>query len=330
MIFKSYLVEKNLDIINKNLILFYGENFGLKNELKKRIKFQNKTAETINFFQEDLIKNKKSFLNEIFNKSLFEEEKIYFINQASDKILDILKEIEINLDDQKIYLFSDQLDKRSKLRNYFEKSENAGAVACYADNEITLKRIILDRLRNFKGLSPQSINMIIENCNLDRDKLNNEINKIVTYFIDKNIDYNKLEALLDIRVNDNFSLLKDEALNGNKHNTNKRLSDTVIIDEKNILYLNIINQRLNKLNEITILSKSNNLEDAVNMIKPPIFWKDKPIFIEQTKKWNSTKIKNILKKTYELEIRMKSNSSINKNTLMKKLLIEICELANVS
>ena len=181
MIFKSYLVEKNLDIINKNLILFYGENFGLKNELKKRIKFQNKTAETINFFQEDLIKNKKSFLNEIFNKSLFEEEKIYFINQASDKILDILKEIEINLDDQKIYLFSDQLDKRSKLRNYFEKSENTGAVACYADNEITLKRIISDKLRDFKGLSPQSINMIIENCNLDRDKLNNEILNRVSF-----------------------------------------------------------------------------------------------------------------------------------------------------
>ena len=71
MIFKSYLVEKNLDILNKNLILFYGENFGLKNELKKKIKFQNKTSERINFFQEDLIKNEKVFFNEIFNKSLF-------------------------------------------------------------------------------------------------------------------------------------------------------------------------------------------------------------------------------------------------------------------
>ena len=329
MIFKSYLIEKNLEHLNKNLVLFYGENSGLKNELKKKIKHTNKIAEIINFFQEDIIKNENNFLSEIFNKSLFEQKKVYFINQSSDKILDVIQKIENKLDNQKIYLFSDQLDKRSKLRSYFEKSNNAGVVACYTDNEITIRKIILDRLKDFKGLSTQNINMIIENCNLDRDKLNNEINKIVTYFIEKNIDNDKLESLLDIKINDNFSLLKDEALIGNKINTNKRLSDTVIIDEKNIFYLSVINQRLNKLNEVSILLKSTNLENAVNMIKPPIFWKDKPIFIEQIKKWNSKKIKKKIKKTYELEIKMKSNSIINKNILMKKLLVDICELANV-
>lgn len=329
MIFKSYLIENNLENLNKNLVLFYGENSGLKNDLKKKIKLTNKISESLYFFQDDIIKNEKKFLNEIFNKSLFEQKKIYYIDQSTDKILDLIRKIEDKLDDQKIYLFSDQLDKRSKLRNYFDKSNNTGAVACYADNEITIKKIILNRLKDFKGLSPQNVNMIIENCNLDRDKLNNEINKIVTYFIEKNIDSDKLESLLDIKVNDNFSLLKDEALIGNKIKTNKRLSDTVIIDEKNILYLNIINSRLNKLNEVSILSKSTNLENAVSMIKPPIFWKDKPVFIEQVKKWNSNKIKNVLKKTYELEIKMKSNSVINKNILMKKLLVDICELANV-
>jgi len=329
MIFKSYLIENNLENLNKNLVLFYGENSGLKNDLKKKIKLTNKISESLYFFQDDIIKNEKKFLNEIFNKSLFEQKKIYFIDQSTDKILDLILKIEYKLDDQKIYLFSDQLDKRSKLRNYFDKSNNTGAVACYADNEITIKKIILNRLKDFKGLSPQNVNMIIENCNLDRDKLNNEINKIVTYFIEKNIDSDKLESLLDIKVNDNFSLLKDEALIGNKIKTNKRLSDTVIIDEKNILYLNIINSRLNKLNEVSILSKSTNLENAVSMVKPPIFWKDKPVFIEQVKKWNSNKIKNALKKTYELEIKMKSNSVINKNILLKKLLVDICELANV-
>jgi DNA polymerase III delta subunit len=64
------------------------------------------------------------------------------------------------------------------------------------------------------------------------------------------------------------------------------------------------------------------------MIKPPIFWKDKPHFIKQIKKWNLNKIKNILKKTYNLEIEIKSNASINKNVLLKKLIIDICMLAN--
>ena len=33
MIFKTYLIEKNIDQINKNFFLFYGENIGLKKEL---------------------------------------------------------------------------------------------------------------------------------------------------------------------------------------------------------------------------------------------------------------------------------------------------------
>ena len=60
---------------------------------------------------------------------------------------------------------------------------------------------------------------------------------------------------LDAKVNDNFSLLKDEALLGNKSKTNKLLSDTIIDSEKNIYYLSSINQRLNKLNEIISKSK---------------------------------------------------------------------------
>ena len=172
--------------------------------------------------------------------------------------------------------------------------------------------------------------MIIENTSLDRVRLDNELDKIITYFTNKKINTDSLELLLDIRVNDSFNLLKDEALCGNKIKTNKLLSNTVMDDDKNIFYLNIINQRMNKLIETSELAKNLSLENAVNTIKPPIFWKDKPMFIMQAKKWNINKIKNVLKKTYDLEIKIKSNSIINKNILVKKLLIDVCELANTS
>ena len=38
MNYKSYLIEQNLNIINENVILFYGENIGLKNEFRQKIK----------------------------------------------------------------------------------------------------------------------------------------------------------------------------------------------------------------------------------------------------------------------------------------------------
>ena len=94
MIYKSYLIEQNINLLDKNLFLFYGENLGLKNELKDKIKFQNKNAEIINLSQDDIISNIDNFFNEILNISLFDEKKIYFINQVNDKILDAIKIIE--------------------------------------------------------------------------------------------------------------------------------------------------------------------------------------------------------------------------------------------
>jgi DNA polymerase-3 subunit delta len=330
MIYKSYLIEQNINLLDKNLFLFYGENLGLKNELKDKIKFQNKNAEIINLSQDDIINNIDNFFNEILNISLFDEKKIYFINHVNDKILEAIKKIEPKIDSQKFYLMSELLDKRSKVRNYFEKSNNCGIVACYNDNEISFKKIIIERLKNYKGVTTENINLISDKCNLNRDKLNNELDKIYTFFLEKNIDRNKLEILLDNKINNDFSLLKDEAFNGNRIETNKLLSDTIIETEKNVLYLNIINQRLLKLNEIFKLIGKTNLEKAIDMLKPPIFWKDKPAFLKQAKKWNMNKIKKILSKTYNLELEIKSNSIVNKNILLKKLLIDICNLANAS
>ena len=135
--------------------------------------------------------------------------------------------------------------------------------------------------------------------------------------------------MLNVRENDDFNLLKDEALKGNKINTNKLLADTVFEIENNIYYLNSINQRINKLNEIENMKKQNsNIESVISSLKPPVFWKDKPMLIEQSKKWNKKKIKEALKKTYNTEIKIKSSSSIRKDLLIKNLIIELCSTAN--
>ena len=330
MIYKSYSVEENISSISGKIFLFYGENLGLQNDLKNKIRNLNNKALIKNFNQEEILADENKFFNELLNQSLFEDTKIFFINQTNDKILELIKEIEIKKDNQKVFLFSELLDKRSKLRNYFEKSSTLGIVACYADNEISLKKIILDKLKGYTGLSSQNINIIIENCGLDRSKLNNELIKITTFFKNKIIDTDKLEALLNLKVNDNFDLLKDQALVGNKTKTNKLISDTILENEKNIFYLNIINQRLMKLLEVNKNTRDGNVEGAINKIKPPIFWKDKALFSLQARKWNKVKLKKMLQQTYKIELKIKSNSQVSQSLLIKKLLVDMCCLANAS
>jgi len=328
MIVKSFLIEKDIASLDQKIVLFYGENHGLKNDLKFSLIKTYKECNFFNLQNDDILKNLNNFFSEINNFSLFEKEKIFFIDSINEKFLKVIEEINLE-NTRKIYLFAGNLDKKSKIRNYFEKSKQFGAVACYNDNEIGIKKIILNKLNGYKGLTSQNINIIADNCNLDRIKLNNEIEKIKLYFNDKILETNKLELLLNTKVNDNFNTLKDEALLGNKILTNKLLGDTLMDDDKNVLYLNLINQRLNKLAETAILKKNSTAENAINTIRPPVFWKDKPILLAQTRKWDLHKIKNMLNETYNLEVEIKSNASVSKNILMKKLILNICCLANV-
>ena len=330
MIYKSYLLEKNFKSINCDITLFYGENIGLRNDFKNIIKSENPDVLIKKFDQESIIKDTEFFLTELFNFSLFEKKIFFFIENVSDKILPIMQEVETKIDKQKIYLFSSVLDKKSKLRGYLEKSTKNGIIPCYLDNEINLKNIILDKLFGFKGLSAENLNLIIQNCNHDRVKLNNELDKIVVFFEKKVLDKEKLELLLNLEVNDDFNSLRDEAILGNKIKTNKLLDNTIIEFDKSVFYLSLLNQRFRKLSEINNLAKTSNINQIINNIRPPIFWKDKPIITTQMKKWNSETINQIQKNIYITEIKTKSENLINKNILIKKLIVDICNLANAS
>lgn len=330
MIHKSYLIEENIDQLKNNIVLFYGENLGLKNDFRDKIKLKFKNTKILRYKQEEVLKSSDIIINEIRNISLFDDQKILLIDQVNDKLLNLIEELTTIDNETKIFLFADVLEKRSKLRSFFEKSKNCGVVACYKDNEINLKKLISNKLKEYSGVTPQLINTLIENCSLDRIKLNNELNKIVIFFSDKNIKPQLFEKILNQQIDDDFNTIKDSAINGNKINTNKLLSSTVLEIEKNVFYISIINQRLNKLKEIFVNANKKNITEIIDNIKPPIFWKDKPNFILQAKKWNEYKLNIALEKTYKTEIKLKSYTDINKNLLIKKLLVDVCDLANAS
>ena len=329
MQYKSYIVEEDIDVIKESLVLFYGENLGLQNDIKSLIKKRNKDSEILYFTQDELLKNEDLLFNEILNISLFDKKKVFIIDQVSEKIS---KVIEGNFEkkiDHKLFFFAGLLEKKSKLRNFFEKNRNTAIIPCYEDNEITIKKLIIQKLKNFQGLTPNNINLILEGCGLDRIKLKNELKKINSFFFDRKIESDKLELLLDTKVNDNFNYLRDSALIGNKIKTNKLLSDTIIEQDKSVYYLNLINQRLNKLYEIQKIASTSSIEIAMNKIKPPIFWKEKNSILEQAKRWGKKKLIDQLNITYNLEINLKSNQAILGDLLIKKLIVDMCQKASL-
>ena len=328
MIYKSYLVEENLEILKNNIVLFYGENLGLIQEFKDKIYNKFFNDQILKFSQEEILNDNNKFFNELKNNSLFNDKKVFLINNVSDKFLSIIEQIYNLNNNEKIFLFSDKLEKKSKIRNFFEKEKKLDIIACYQDNDITIKKITSKKLENFNGLTTEVINIIVFNCRNDRAKLNNEINKIKQFFDNKTINIKQLSRLLNLREEDDFNYIKDSAISGKKETTNNLLSSTVIENEKLNLYLSMLNQRLLVLKNL--LNEKKDVERAINNLKPPIFWKDKPTVITQAKKWNEERLNDAFVKTYKYESQLKADSKLNKNILMKKLLIDICNLANAA
>ena len=58
MILKSYLVEKDITLLDKYFItLIYGENIGMKDDIKNQIKKFFKNYEKIIFTQDEILKD---------------------------------------------------------------------------------------------------------------------------------------------------------------------------------------------------------------------------------------------------------------------------------
>ena len=191
MIIKSYEVKKKKLITNNNFFLLYGENFGLKKDIKNfitdKIKQSNEKLEIISLYENEITDNEVIFFNYIYSGSLFSDKKIIIIYQATDKIIKKINDVyDKNPTNVFLIIFSDVLDKKSKLRNFFEKNEKTICVPCYLDSEKDLEIITQSEMKkNNINLSREAINLLIEKSNSDRNNLINEIEKIKSYSLNK-------------------------------------------------------------------------------------------------------------------------------------------------
>ena len=262
------------------------------------------------------------------NLSLFNNKKIILIDNITDKFFNLIEK-NVKQNNCKICLFSGALEKKSKLRNLFEKDKSLGVIPCYEDNEITLRNYIKNHLKNIKGLNQEIINFIIDNSNKSRDKIKNELNKIVVYFMEKQINILELRQLLNLDENDNSQKLRDTAILGDKKLFNELISKTQINEQDNMIYIRgLLNQfvRLAEIHEINITKK--NLTQSIESLNPRVFWKDKPIILGQANKWEISKIKTTIDELTNAEILIKTSTDIRGSEITKKLLIDICNKAS--
>ena len=318
MILKSFEISK-IKINNYKFYLLYGDNDGLKEEIIKSLFEKNYLNKIYKYEEKEILDNSVNFFNTIFTKSFFDNEKLIIINRATDKIKNIVEElIDKNPEHIQFILNSTNLEKKSTLRKFFEKEKNIICVPFYEDNNQTLNSIISKFFRDKKiPISQQLINILIERSRGDRKNLNNELQKIENFSLNKkNITLQEITKLTNLADNYSASELVDHSLAKNTRKTVTILNENNYSDEDNIIIIRTLLAKLKRLIKIhELVNEKNNIEQAISSCKPPIFWKDKPLVIQQIKSWDKSNLKNLIYKANEIELLIKKNSTIARNVL---------------
>ena len=314
MIIKSYEVNKINPEIH-NLLLFYGKNEGLKNQITKNI--VKNTINIHNYDEKEVLDNENVFIDNLLTKSLFDEKKLIIIKRSTDKILKIIESLKSEkLEDITIIINAENLEKKSKLRSFFEKNKETICIAFYPDNDQTLSKLAYDFLKNKKiSISQSSINLIINKCNGDREALYNELNKIDLYTQNgKKITTEDIMKITNLIENHSVSELVDNCLAKN----NKKIIN--ILNENNfnnedcmLIARSLLNKSKRILHLVKEFQNNKNIELTISSAKPPIFWKDKEITKQQIKYWRPENIKDLIYKLIDIELLIKKNvnNSIN-------------------
>ena len=318
MILKSFELNK-LKLDNYNFYLFYGDNEGLKEETINSLFEENYLNNVYKYDEKEILDKRNDFFNTVLTKSFFDNEKLIIINRSTDKIKEIVEElVEKKPKDIQFVLKSKNLEKKSTLRKFFEKEKQVISVPFYEDNNQTLNSIISLFFRNKKiPISQQLINILIERSRGDRKNLNNELKKIASYSLNKkNLNLEEIVKLTNLADNYDASELVDHSLAKNTRKTVTILSENNYSDEDNIIIIRTLLAKLKRLVKIhELVDEKNNIELAISISKPPVFWKDKPLVAQQIRSWKKDHLKKLIYKTNEIELLIKKNSSLAKNIL---------------
>lgn len=336
MIIKSYDIQNKLsNFLKYNLFLLYGENDGLKKDIKESIKtvmkLKNSSIEFLSLYENDINDNEESFYNSIYSGSLFSNKKIITINDGTDRIVKHIKDITDKYPENVfIIILSNILEKKSKLRNFFETNIKTLCVPCYSDNDRDLEIIAKTELKNSNiVLSKESMNLLIEKSNFNRGNLKNEIEKIISYAIDKKkLETDEIKSIINFSGEYKSDLLINECLCGNILQYKKIFSEMYVNTINQIFLLRILGIKVQRLlNMKKNESRFSNLDNLLNSNKPPIFWKEKPMVKKQLSIWKLNDLNSTIDEINDIELLCKKNPQIAK-IIFFNFFSKICKKAN--
>ncbi len=317
---------------NVNIIFLYGSNIGLVELIYK------KTLEILKIDTHDPFTVSKIDGNEFKDNPLVLNDNINTLSALSDKRYILLDLVHISLTknieniilqavktESSNYLL---LIKASNLKissfiKYFENSNNSILVPCYEEKTSTLHSKLTNLFSkhkfNFKTHFVESLIIRLSSNSLTNEM---EIEKLDVFLTNnKNVTEEMIFTLISNNDDLNLNKVIENCSNGKPldalisfENIYENQSTTITLIRLFVNHFKLIERIL------LLFEKNKNLENVINNVKPPIFFKKREFIFFQCKIWNLKLIDIILIRLVELEIKCKLNHFSEKTILSQFIL----------
>jgi DNA polymerase-3 subunit delta len=215
------------------------------------------------------------------------------------------------------------------MRGLFEKSAQAAAVACYADEARDIEGVIAETLKaHGLGITSDAREMLVARIGADRAMSRGEIEKLALYASGKTeIDAADVEAI----VGDASELAIDRTLNaaasGDAARAVAEFSRAVTSGESPQVLLIALQRHLQRLHRIrTDLDAGASFEDVIRQQRPPVHFKQKDALGLQCRMWSSPRLVQALARTSEAAKAARLTSSLEE-AIAEELLMTLAAAA---
>lgn len=323
-------------------ILIYGPDHGLIQEraaeVMKRILPNPEDPFALTDLGGDEIKNDPAVLaDEVASMNFFGGRKIIRIRESAEKAADALKAVFANPPAGKpeelgfLLVLAEELTPRSPLRVLFESLSDVAALPCYHDEGAGLATIIRSELQQRGLIAPPDVTAYLTSVlRGDRMLVRMELEKLDLFAgVERDLTLEMVRASIGDLAESTMDEVAEHAVLGNLAETDKRLRKALGQGVMPIVLLRALSRHFQRMAQVaTQMEKGSSLEQAMQQMRPPLFFKQQPIFKRQMGLWGRTvKIRRVLHLLYQAELRIKT-SGLNPELMTERAVSMICRQAH--
>ena len=317
-------------------LLIYGPNEGLIRDdiLKIAQSFrQRKETDEITINGKAVDENQSIIDDEIRSFSLFSEQKIIHLENIKDKHLQFFENTNFKSNKVLVIIKSENLNKNSKIRGFFEKHKEYAAIPCYEDDVRSTMNLISQFQSDHKIKFNSDIkNYLIQNLSTDRLISKNELEKIllvISHKENEQIKFEDIQGILNDSSSNTLNMINEYVMYGKVNQVSKNLYRIFDEGTNAVAIIRSLLNYLVRLHKTQIeIKKTGNFDEAIKQLRPAVFWKDKDNFRNHCSKWPTMEILHYIERLLEAEYMCKSHGSLS-NEICEKYVLSVAKKGEV-